>query len=109
VAYGTLASRPVVVLADGGAGESPFAGSPWPNPAWSELNLTLEVPDGAKASWRVYDVRGHLLFEESRAAGKHLLRWDGRDRSGRRAPAGVYFVKVTVATVERTHKVVLLR
>ncbi|MCP4572119.1 MAG: T9SS type A sorting domain-containing protein [bacterium] len=108
MAYGTLVSRPVVVQLDGGAGTTPFAGAPWPNPATSELSFTLDVPDGAKLRWRIYDVQGRLLREESRTAGSHLIRWDGRDRAGRRAPAGVYFVKITGATVERTHKVVLL-
>jgi flagellar hook assembly protein FlgD len=108
-ALGRLMSRPAVVMIDGGAGAAPFAGAPWPNPTTAGVSFTLEVPDGATARWRIYDVRGRLLREESRAAGHHLVGWDGRDRDGRRAPAGVYFVKVTGATAERTHKVVLLR
>lgn len=109
VACGTLASRPVVVMVDGGAAATPFVGAPWPNPAAGGFSFTVEVPDGAEARWRIYDVRGRLVVQENRAAGSHLVRWDGRDQTGRRAPAGVYFVKITGTTVERTHKVVLLR
>lgn len=109
VGVGMLTSRPVVVLKDGGAAETPFAGVPWPNPAVGEFSFTLEVADGAEAHWWIYDVRGRPLREGSLAAGNHLVTWDGRDQAGRRAPAGVYFVKIAGATVERTQKVVLLR
>jgi hypothetical protein len=108
-ASGTLASRPVVVMLDGGADVTPFAGAPWPNPARDGFRFTLDVPDGAEARWRIYDVRGRLILDERRAAGSHLVGWDGRDGAGRRVPAGVYLVKTTGTTVERTHKVVLLR
>jgi hypothetical protein len=43
------------------------------------------------------------------AAGAHRLEWDGRDGGGRRAPAGVYFVRLESARVRLETKVVKLR
>jgi hypothetical protein len=46
----------------------------------------------------VYDVIGHEVREVARGlrleAGTQSLRWDGRDRDGRGAGPGLYFVRL---------------
>ena len=43
------------------------------------------------------------------AAGADRVEWDGRDADGRRAAAGIYFVRLESARVKLGAKVVKLR
>ena len=45
---------------------------------------------------KVYDVQGRLvrtLVDGNLAAGRHELRWNGVDDTGRAVPSGVYVVR----------------
>jgi bacillopeptidase F len=57
--------------------------------------------------WSIYEATGRLVktgaFEKGRAF------WDGRDRSGRNAGNGVYFLRVQGRAVSETARMVLLR
>jgi hypothetical protein len=47
----------------------------------------------------VYDVMGRTVrtvFDGRLPAGRHLLDWNGRTRSGRPAAAGIYFLRVMI-------------
>jgi flagellar hook assembly protein FlgD len=60
----------------------------------------------------VHDVAGRrvrVLEDSFREAGRHAAVWDGRDGTGRRVAAGVYFVRLQAAGGELTRKIVLLR
>ncbi len=51
----------------------------------------------ATASFRVHDAAGRLvtmLLQRPLEPGAHVIRWDGRDLSGRPAPAGAYFARL---------------
>jgi len=86
-----------------------------PNPARGSVRFVLTVPPGkgeGALTLQVYDGRGRLV---SRAvalragSGRVPVVWDGRDRSGRRAPAGIYFLRVRMGSrVFPARKVVLL-
>lgn len=63
----------------------------------------------------LFDLKGRrvrTLVGESPPAGTHRARWDGRDKSGSRAAAGIYFARLSVAGVEgsetMTRKITLL-
>jgi hypothetical protein len=70
-----------------------------PNPSAGAVRFRLAVPGGgADARVRVvlYGVDGRLVRTLASGAltpGEHDLRWDGRDESGRPAPAGLYLVR----------------
>jgi len=57
--------------------------------------------------WSIYDAAGRLVrtgtFEKGRAF------WDGRDRSGRKAGNGVYFLRISGRAGAETARMVLLR
>jgi hypothetical protein len=85
-------------------------GRPFPNPSGSP-SFDLEIPREVDVRVRVYDVGGRLvrtLLEDRRTQGAYRITWDGADRSGVRAAAGVYFVKVQAGTFANSRKVVLL-
>jgi flagellar hook assembly protein FlgD len=49
-----------------------------------------------------------VLSDRWRAAGPVVLRWDGRGPDGRRAPAGVYLVRVVAGGRSTTRRVALV-
>jgi flagellar hook assembly protein FlgD len=61
----------------------------------------------------VYDVSGRLVKElvpgENRSAGIHTASWDGRNASGRRVVAGIYFYRLETDRGTMTQRMVLLR
>ena len=65
-----------------------------------------------KVQLGIYDVRGRLvedLVAGQLTAGRHEVIWDGRDRSGRNAAAGIYFVRMTAEGKAMTAKMVLAK
>jgi len=57
-------------------------------------------------------VRGRLVQElvaGTMAPGRHQAVWDGRDRDGRAAAAGIYFVLMTGEGKSLTSKMVLAK
>ncbi|MBN1827276.1 MAG: hypothetical protein JW958_13540 [Candidatus Eisenbacteria bacterium] len=86
-----------------------------PNPARGAVRFVLTVPRGESAgalSVRVFDARGRLVSEsvmERAGSGRFPIIWDGKDRSGRRAPPGVYFLRMErEGRVFPARKIVLL-
>lgn len=94
----------------GGAG---FAlGSVAPNPFRDGVDVSFSLGRGARVDAVVFDLLGREVRTVARGrwmeAGPQSLRWDGRTAEGRGAPAGVYFLRVSVpeAGVKWTRPVV---
>jgi hypothetical protein len=75
------------------------AGLAWtaavPNPSSGRVTLSLRIPRACEGSVRLYNVAGREvanLFEGAFQPGTSTFVWDGRDRDGAEASAGVYFV-----------------
>ena len=63
----------------------------------AEVLYTLAEATQVKIT--IYDVTGRLvqcLVEQWQPAGKHSVRWDGRDDDGRSVSAGVYFAHLNL-------------
>ncbi len=62
---------------------------------------------------RIYDVSGRVVksfnLESYIMNQASRIVWDGSDDSGRRLPAGVYFVKLEAGGFNKVVKVILLR
>jgi len=81
-----------------------------PNPTTGRV--TMEWPTGAGPTvMSIYDVQGRLVQRWMRAAlGGHTVTWDGRDLSGRRVPAGAYWVKLVVSGSDaRSERITVVR
>ena len=79
-------------------------------PGAARIGFTL--PGAGRARITMYDARGARvadLLDAALPAGGHALAWDGRDRHGRRAPAGVYICLVEFGGRRATTKTLLLR
>ena len=81
-----------------------------PNPFSSRTTIGFELAASAPVSLRLYDVAGRqvrvLARGERRGAGPHALEWDGRDDSGARVEAGLYFCRLDAGSASDTRRVV---
>lgn len=86
-----------------GASPNPF------NPA-TTITFELEYPQSVRLA--VYDMAGrHVvdLADGPFAAGRHPVRWDGRDAAGNGVASGSYLVFMVNGDEVRTSKMVLMR
>ena len=120
------------------AGLTMGAPQPSPARAGEDVRVAVTLPQGARLAVAVYDIAGRAVRRwsvaggagamEPAAAGANLrplgslsrsaaiggarelvLRWDGRDESGRAVPAGVYVLALRAADRVATRRIVVLR
>jgi hypothetical protein len=91
---------PAVVAPALAAGRNPFRGS---------LAIRYQAPEGVQPELRIYDVRGTLVRDLPLAGTRGTATWDGLDRSGAGAPAGVYFLQLVAGPERRSLRVVRLQ
>jgi hypothetical protein len=85
---------------------------PWPNPSSSGVNLRLHVGRPTNMDLEIYDARGRLVQSwtaSSSVVGTRDYFWDGKDKSGRPAPAGLYLVRVRSLDAQTTRPLILTR
>lgn len=84
-----------------------------PNPFGNGTTLSYALKENcAAAELRIYDLRGRLIRDcgpVSPTAGTHSLAWDGRDRQGSPAPAGVYLLRLATPRGIGTHRMLLIK
>lgn len=83
-----------------------------PNPFNPSTSIDVTLPRGGAMRASVHDLTGRrvrTLTEGWRDAGRLELVWDGRDDDGRALSSGVYLVRVTGASLDRSAKLVLLK
>ncbi len=84
-----------------------------PNPARLETEVSFEISESGPATLRLSDLRGveiHSLDLGELSGGKHLVKLDLHDASGRRLAAGVYLVEIEVEdSVHAVGKLVIVR
>lgn len=79
--------------------------SPGPGPA----RLEFDLPEETDVDLSVLDVAGHRVARLAAgrwSAGRHRAVWESA-AAGRRAPAGVYFVRLSTPVGERVRRLVL--
>jgi hypothetical protein len=85
--------------------------APRPNPVALQTVIAFDLPDGGFVRAALYDVAGRLvrvLADERLPAGKHARAWDRRDRSGRRVPSGIYFLRLDAGAHRSQQKIVVI-
>ena len=87
-----------------------------PNPFNPTTTIAYTVPGGGLSRRNVfiavYDVSGALvktLATGAVSAGRHEVRWNGRNERGEAAASGIYFVRLKSDSFDDTKKIVLLR
>ncbi len=82
----------------GTRGDEPVLRGAYPNPFNPRTEIAFSLPADTGVELAVYDMRGRLvrtlLQGQTLTAGEHRLVWDGRDRNGSAAVAGIYFARL---------------
>ncbi len=69
----------------------------YPNPFNPNTTINYALKEDVRASLKVYDLLGRevrVLVNEHQPAAYYSVVWDGRDRSGRPLPSGVYIARL---------------
>ena len=83
-----------------------------PNPFLGGTSIQFALGRAQDVDLGVFDLIGRrvrLLHRGRLAAGPHAIEWNGRDDGGRRAPAGLYFVRFLTADRRVEAKLVKLQ
>ncbi|HYQ95635.1 MAG TPA: FlgD immunoglobulin-like domain containing protein, partial [Candidatus Eisenbacteria bacterium] len=78
----------------------------------SDLRLEMALARSGSVSLDVFDPAGRHVRALTRGlmpAGRTVVRWDGKLEGGRRAPSGIYFVKLRTDDGSLMKRVVLVR
>lgn len=83
-----------------------------PNPFNPMTTIDFGLKNGQHVDLSIYDIRGRRvvrLIGEHRQAGHHVATWHGMDSTGQRVASGVYFVRLSGATVDLTSRIMMVK
>lgn len=84
----------------------------WPNPFNGATAIRFSLPESGKVELAIYNLTGQKVATLVRAtlpARAHVVRWDGRDRSGQKLASGAYLYQLQAGAQTETRKLVLVR
>lgn len=84
----------------------------YPNPSSGSTSISYHLGQDSMVYGRVYDVRGRqvtLIQQGVQAAGRHVLKWDGRDARFGTVASGTYFLVIEAGGETAEKKVSLTR
>ncbi|MBA7616508.1 MAG: T9SS type A sorting domain-containing protein [Calditrichaeota bacterium] len=89
----------------------------YPNPFNPATAIRYDLPEASSVSLTIYDMMGREVksWRLQETAGYKQVVWDGKDQSGRLAPAGIYIYRFIATSVESdkrltaSRKMVLLK
>ncbi len=84
----------------------------YPNPFNPVTTLIFDMTASGHVRIDIYDVSGRLVgtpVNEMKAAGRHLIEWNGRNASGSLVPSGIYFYRMKISDFVATRKMILVR
>lgn len=84
---------------------------PAPNPTPGPVRIDFELSQAARVNLAVVDVAGRKVAEiapRDWPSGRWSEQWSGRDRAGRRVPAGLYWVQMAAGGREISQQKLLV-
>ncbi len=96
----------------------PLTISVYPNPFYEKLAIKYQISnnkcqmnDKLPISIKIYDAVGRLVhqFNHLTVQSFNRLTWSGADETGRKVPAGIYFIRLETDFLRETRKVLLLK
>ena len=89
----------------------------YPNPFNPYTTILYDLPHDSRLTLVIYDILGRqvrTLVNKDKVAGYHSVLWNGKDRSGIPAAAGVYIYRINARGIEgklysKTRKMLLLQ
>jgi photosystem II stability/assembly factor-like uncharacterized protein len=85
-----------------------------PNPMRENCAISYWLPADSKAELSIYDIAGRRVksypFATTQTVqGRQVVRWDGKDETGKQVPAGVYFYQLRTKELTETKKLVKIQ
>jgi flagellar hook assembly protein FlgD len=68
-----------------------------PNPFNGNTRISFSMDESLKTEISVFNLQGQLIImlaDQTYPAGKHEIKWDGKDDSGNEIPSGIYLLKL---------------
>lgn len=84
----------------------------YPNPFNPSTSIAFTLQERGEIALQIYNVSGQLvrtLAQESRPAGRHEVRWDGRNSLGREVASGKYWYRLQSGTRTLQKQMTLMR
>ena len=84
----------------------------YPNPFNPTSTIRYDLPEATHLRILVYDIMGRevaRLVDGYLEAGYHQLVWNGRDRSGRELPTGMYIILMATPEYRKSIKLVMMK
>jgi len=84
----------------------------FPNPSPGVVNIELAIPVNSSVDVRIYDLSGRQVSSVGKSiyqAGRHTLRWDGRQPDGALAPPGWYICRLRAGGTSASQMLSLVR
>ena len=85
---------------------------PYPNPFNPMVNIFYDIPNDDYAIVQVLDINGKVVYtiHDSRISpGKYHAKWNAKDTSGNSVSAGVYFIRFSSTSFNKTAKILFLK
>lgn len=105
-----VVGTPVSVVPGPSARRIGFATEPAPNPTTGRIAFRLAMPVAGRAVAEVFDAQGKLVdvpLNQFLDAGVFDAGWNGATRSGARAGAGVYHIRLSLPGYQATRRIVM--
>ena len=87
-------------------------GQNYPNPFNPETIIEFALPKSANVLITVYNTAGQkvaTVLSEVMSAGRHQVRWSGKDNGGNTVSSGVYLYKFESEGFTQTRKMLLVK
>lgn len=87
-------------------------GQNFPNPFNPATTISYALPERVHVDLAIFNLLGQrvrTLRDETAAAGKYSVVWDGRDQTGRPVASGVYFYRLSSDKFVASRKMLLLK
>lgn len=97
---------------DGALPVSYSLGQNYPNPFNPNTTISFAIPSSESVELKIYNIRGQVvrtLIDEQMGAGRHTVRWDGRDDRGDAVSSGVYLYRISAGDFSESRKMTLLK
>jgi flagellar hook capping protein FlgD len=85
---------------------------PFPEPFAWRAHIRYQLRERSHVAVRILDMAGRLvttLVDEDKSTGYYEQMWSGEGISGRRAPPGVYYLRLETPTYINTRRTTLIR
>ena len=84
----------------------------YPNPFNPITTIRYFLPKREKVKLEIFNLLGErvsVLAEEEQPAGERTAVWDGKDKSGKSSPSGIYFYRLTGKDFLEAKKMIFLK